>query len=79
VTDSISLDGTLDLRPLTNVRLVLGQSFDLATFPPGNLFGSFSTILGNSFSNGQLMFQINYDQNAGRIRLTVVPVAPTGS
>lgn len=73
VTDSISLDGTLDLSSLANVHLTLGQSFDLATFPPGNLFGAFSAIVGNSFSSGTLMFQINYDESAGRIRLTVVP------
>jgi hypothetical protein len=75
VTDFIYLDGTLDLSPLAKVQFVPGQSFDLATFPPGNLIGSFSAILGNTFSNGQLMFQISYDQNAGRIRLTVVPAA----
>jgi hypothetical protein len=50
----------------------LGQQFVFATFAPGELFGRFTSIIGNSFNNDLWMFDIDYDNHDGQILLTVV-------
>jgi len=75
---SMDLTGQLDLSGILSFDFVngymptLGQTFDFATFAPGELTGSFSSVLGNSFNNDQWMFDIDYDNNDGKIVFTVV-------
>lgn len=83
VTGAMNLGGTLDFDVFNNAVLSLGQTFTIANFAPGQLTGQFSTLLDNSFDNGTLMFDVNYDNADGRINLIVdkqqPPAAPEPS
>ena len=69
----INLAGTLDLILQSGYNPTAGTSFDILVGTAGQLFGTFSTVLGDIFNGGSEYWLIDYDPN-GFVQITATCV-----
>ncbi len=70
VAGSASLDGTLDILLQSGYNPAVGTSFTYLLLNPGQLSGTYSTILNDIFNGGTEMWVVNYNNAAGYVQLT---------
>ena len=75
----INLNGTLDIMLGNGFTPTMGESFTLITTAPGDIFGTFSNVIWDSFDNGQGGWVVRYDNAAGQVVITaeIVPEPST--
>jgi hypothetical protein len=71
VDGSASLAGTLDIMLQAGFNPPVGSTYQFLFFTPGQLTGTFDTILNQTFNGGTEMWQVNYDNTDGYVELVV--------
>ncbi len=83
VADSASLNGTLDILLMSGYNPAIGTSFTYLDANPGQLSGTYSTILNDIFNGGTEKWVVNYNDAGGYVQLTAAtntsPVPEPGS
>lgn len=70
VDGAVSLNGTLELTEADDfLGVQVGGSVDIMNFTPGDLTGTWSSIMNPDFANGTEMWTVDYDNSAGEIFL----------
>ncbi len=70
VAGSASLDGTLDILLQSGYNPAVGTSFTFLLLNPGQLSGTYSSILNDIFNGGTEKWLVNYDDVNGLVQLT---------
>ena len=73
VNGSALLAGTLDILLKAGYNPGVGTEFTILTSNPGQLNGTFSSILNDIFNGGTEMWAVNYDYADGLLELTAQP------
>lgn len=76
MTGAASLNGTLDVMLKNGFVPTVGEQFTFLDFTTGDLTGTFSKFLGQTFDNGQEDWDLTYDNAAGEVFLTAGSTAP---
>ena len=76
VAGSASLNGTLDILLMPGYYPTVGESFTFLLTNPGQLSGTYSTVLNDIFNGGTEKWLVNYNYLAGDVQLTAVPIPP---
>jgi hypothetical protein len=69
---AITLGGTLDLILQSGFNPTLGTSYEILVGTPGEIFGTWSLVLGDIFNGGTEKWLINYDNTLGFVQITAV-------
>ena len=67
--DGVNLGGTLDIQLASGFIPVVGSTYDIITFTPGSLNGTFSGILNSIFNSGTEKWVLNYSNSGGYVQL----------
>ena len=70
VAGSASLDGTLDILLQSGYNPAVGTSFTFLLLNPGQLSGTYATILNDIFNGGTEKWLVNYNDAGGFVSLT---------
>jgi hypothetical protein len=70
VAGSASLNGTLDIMLKSGYNPAVGTSFTYLLLNPGQLYGTYSTILNDIFNGGTEKWVVNYNNAGGYVQLT---------
>ncbi len=70
VAGSASLDGTLDILLQSGYNPAVGTSFTFLLLNPGQLSGTYASILNDIFNGGTEKWLVNYDDVNGLVQLT---------
>ena len=70
VAGSASLDGTLDILLQSGYNPAVGTSFTYLLLNPGQLTGTYATILNDIFNGGTEKWVVNYNDAGGFVSLT---------
>jgi PEP-CTERM motif len=77
VAGPASLNGTLDILLQSGYNPAVGTSFTYLLLSPGQLTGTYSTILNDIFNGGTEMWVVNYNDAAGYVQLTAASTVGT--
>jgi hypothetical protein len=70
VNGAASLDGTLSILLQGGFNPVVGSTYEILLFTPGELSGVFAQIQNGIFNNGTEMWLVTYDNPGGFVELT---------
>jgi hypothetical protein len=77
-SELVSLNGTLDIQLATGFSPAVGSQYDIISFTPGDLSGTFSSVLNSVFNSGTEKWMVIYNNSGGLVELWAEPiVVPT--
>jgi hypothetical protein len=77
VAGSASLNGTLDILLMSGYNPAVGTSFTYLLTNPGQLSGTYATILNDIFNGGTEKWLVNYNDAGGYVQLTAATNSTT--
>ena len=77
VAGSASLNGTLDILLATGYNPAVGTSFTFLDANPGQLYGTYASILNDIFNSSTEKWLVSYNYAGGSVSLTAATNIPT--